>query len=88
MSNLILEKLVVPKHSDPESPIVIITIHGIQVQNALVDLGAFVNVMKNEVLYWLHIVGLRETPTILQFADSSNIKLDGMIEDVIVTLNS
>ena len=59
-----------------------------QVQNALVDLGASINVMTKEVLSQLHIIGLRETPTILYLIDSSTIKPNGMIEDVIVTLNS
>ena len=66
----------------------IVTIHGIQVQNALVDLGASIDFMKKEALSRLHIIGLREKPTILQLVDSSPIKPDGMIEDAIVTLNS
>lgn len=82
-----LAKLVVPKYSNPRSLVVTITIHGIQVQNALVDLGASINVMKKEVLSWSHIIGLRETPTILQLVDIFTIKPGGMIEDVIVTLN-
>ena len=36
----------------------------------------------------LHIIGLREMPTILQLANSSTIILDGMLEDVTVTLHS
>ena len=44
-----LEKLTVPKYSNPGSPIVIVTIHGMQVKNALVDLGESINVMKKEV---------------------------------------
>ena len=36
----------------------------------------------------LNIIGLRQTPTILQLADSSTIVPDGMLEDVIVTLHS
>lgn len=83
-----LEKVAIPKYFNPGSPVVTVTIHGIQVQNALVDLGASINVMIKEVLSRLHIVGLKETPTILQLTDSSTIKPYGMIEDVIVTLNS
>ena len=85
---LTLEKLTVPKYSNPGSLVVTVTIHGMQVQNALVDIGAFISIVTKEVLSWLYIIGLKETPTILQLADSSTIKLDGMIEDVIVTLNS
>lgn len=36
----------------------------------------------------LSIEGLRATPTILQLAEKSTVKPDGMIEDIIVTLNS
>ena len=57
-------------------------------QNVLVDLGASINVMSKEVMAKLHIIGLRETPTILQLADSSTIVPDGMLEDVTITLHS
>jgi hypothetical protein len=83
-----LEKLAVPKYSDPGSPVVTITIHERQVQNGIVDLGESTKVMKKEVLSQLHIIGLQETPTILHLRDSFTIKPDGMIEYFIVTLNS
>ena len=44
--------------------------------------------MTREVMYKLHIIGLEETPTILQLADRSTIIPDCMLEDVIVTLHS
>ena len=44
--------------------------------------------MTKDVLSWLQIVGLRETPTILQLAESSTIKPNGMIEDIKIILNS
>ena len=36
----------------------------------------------------LHIIGLRETPTILQLVESSTVIVDGMLEDVTITLHS
>ena len=57
-------------------------------QNVLIDLGASINVMTKEVVYKLSIIGLRQTSTILQLADSSTIIPDGMLEDVTVTLHS
>ena len=36
----------------------------------------------------LKIEGLRPTPTILQLADSSIVTPDGMIENIVVTLDS
>ena len=86
--DLMLETLKVPKHYDLRSPIVTLTIQGIQVQNVLIDLGASINVMTKEVMDKLHIIGLRETPIVLQLVDSSTIVLDGFLEDVIVTLHS
>lgn len=83
-----LKKLIIPKYSNPGSLVVIVTNHEMQVQNFVVDLGSSINVMKKEVLSQLHIIGLKETPTILQLADNSTIKPDGMVEDAIVTLNS
>lgn len=44
--------------------------------------------MKTEVLSHLNIIGLRGTPTILQLIDNSIVKTDGMIEDIMVTLDS
>ena len=83
-----LETIKVPKYSDPGSPIVTLAIQGVQVQNILIDLGASINVMTKEVMAKLHIVGLRETPTVLQLADSSTIVSDGKLEDVSVALHS
>ena len=54
--------------------------------NVLIDLGASINVMTKEVMCKLNIIGLRQTPTILQLADCSTIVPDGMLEDVIFTL--
>ena len=83
-----LENLKIPKYSNLGSPVVTLAIQGIQVQNALVDLGASFNVMTREVMSKLHIIGLRETPTVLQLANSLTIIPNGMLEDVIVTLHS
>lgn len=77
-----------PKYSDPRILVVTIYINGIQIQNVLIDLGASINVMTREVLLRLSIIGLRDTPTILQLAKNSTIKTDGMIEDIILTLDS
>ena len=77
----------IPKYADPGSLVVTLTIQGIQVQNVLLYLGASINVMTKEVMCKQNIIGLRQTPTILQLADSSTIVLDGMLEDVIVTLH-
>ena len=44
--------------------------------------------MNREVLLRISFIGLRDTPTILQLVDNSIVNPDGMIEDIIVTLDS
>ena len=86
--DLMLDNPKIPKYVDPGSPVVTLSIQGIQVHNVLIDLGASINVMTEEVMCKLNIIGLRQTPTILQLVDSSTIIPDGMLEDFTVTLHS
>ncbi|XP_059068549.1 uncharacterized protein LOC131859050 [Cryptomeria japonica] len=86
--DIILGKVTVPNYSNPSSPVVGIVINGIHVQNALIDLGVAINVMKKDVMQHLNITTLIPTPIVLQLADSSTVKLDGMVEDLVVTLYS
>ena len=44
--------------------------------------------MTKDTMKKLKIEGLRPTPTILQLADSSTVTPDGMIENIVVTLDS
>ena len=44
--------------------------------------------MTKDIVKKLKIEGLRATPTILQLADSSTITPNGMIENIVVTLDS
>ena len=57
-------------------------------KNALVDLGETINVMSKDTMHRLCIKGLSTTSTVLQLVDSSTITPSGLIEDVIVTLDS
>ena len=77
-----------PKYYDPGSSVVTIHINGIQIQNVLIELGAWINLITREFLLRLSIIGLWDTPTILQLFDNSIFRLEGMVEDVVVTLDS
>ena len=44
--------------------------------------------MTKDTMKNFNIEGLRTTPTILQLADSSIVTPNGMIEDIVVTLDS
>ena len=57
-------------------------------KNVLFDIGAKINVMSKDKMHRLCMEGLRTTPIVLQLADSLIVTLDGLIEDLIVTLDS
>ena len=44
--------------------------------------------MTKDILQQLNVANMRPTPTILHLANSSTIKLDGIVEDLVVTLDS
>ena len=83
-----MPKLVIPKYSNLGSPTVNLIINGKPIKNSLIDLGASINVITKDTMKKLNIKGLRATPTILQLVDSSTVTPDGMIEDIVVTLDS
>ncbi|XP_059067294.1 uncharacterized protein LOC131858191 [Cryptomeria japonica] len=86
--DIILGKVAIPKYFDPGSLIVEVTINGVLVKNALIDLGADINVMTKSLMQKLSIMNLRHTPIMLQLADSSTFTPDGVVQDLIVTLDS
>ena len=88
LADIMLGKLVTPKYSHLGSPIVFVSINGQSVKNVLISLGATINVMTKDTMKNLKIEGLRATPTILQLANSSIVTPTGMIENIVVTLDS
>jgi hypothetical protein len=55
----------------------------------MVDLGASINIMTLETSQLLQLKNeIRDTPTILELADHSTIKLEGVIEDLIISVES
>ena len=76
------------KYIDPGVPLVTISINNFSIPNTLIDLGAAINVMAMETLRNLKIYNIRPTPTILELADRSNVKLEGVEDDVIVFIDS
>ena len=84
-----LEKLIVPKYLDPRSPLVSVHINNTLVQNTIIDQGFAINIMTRDTMMKLNLQGfLRNTPTILQLAYWSIIKPEGMLEDIIISLES
>lgn len=83
-----LGKVVIPNYLDPGSLVVNLIINGQAMKNDLVDLREAINVMSKDTINRLCMEGLRTTPTVLQLVDSLTVTPDGLIEDVIVTLDS
>jgi len=65
-----------------------IHINGIEIPNTLIDIGAAINIMSKQVMDSLRLPNNQFTPTLLQLADRSVIKPDGVLEDVCVSLDS
>jgi hypothetical protein len=84
-----LGKLIVPKYLDPGGPLVSVHINNTLVQSNLIDLGVAINVMTRDTMMKFNLQGfLRNTPTILQLADRSTVKPEGMLEDIIISIDS
>jgi hypothetical protein len=84
-----LGKLIIPKHLDPMSPLVNVHINNTLVQNTCIDLGDTINVMTRDTMMKLNLQGfLRNTPIVLQVAYQSTVKLEGMLEDIIISIDS
>lgn len=65
LPDIMLGKVVIPKYSDPGSPVVSIVINGSHIRNVLIDLGVAINVMTREVMKQLEINSLRPTSIVL-----------------------
>jgi hypothetical protein len=88
LADLMSGKIYMQKYEDPGSPIVKIHINNVAITNTLIDLGATINVMTKYTMDKLQLSNLRNTPTILQLVDRSTIKPKGVLEDIIVSLDS
>ena len=84
MSNTVF----VEKYVDPRIPMVTIKINNFSISKTLIDLGVAINVMTLETMKYLDLKNLIPTTTILELADRSKIALEGMLEDIIVSLDS
>ena len=58
------------------------------VHNTLIDLEAAINFMTKDTMLRLNLqIFFRDIPTVLQLADRSTIKLEGMLEDIIIFID-
>ena len=89
LSDLMPRKVIFRKYLDPGSPFFDVHIDGVIVPNTLIDLGAAINIMTKETMLKLNLQGtLRKTTIVLQLADWSIVTPEGIVEDVMVTIDS
>ena len=84
-----LGQIIYPKYMDLGSPIVDVHINGTMVPHTLIDLGVVINVMTKDTMLTLNIHGsLRKTMIVPQLADCSTVTPEGILEDVMVFIDS
>ena len=83
LSDLMIDQPLLTKYNDPGNPTVTIHIDNQPIVNNFIDLGETIKVF---ISLGLH--GLRPTPTVLKLEDRSCFKLEGMIEDVVISVAS
>ena len=81
-------KVPLAKYVDVGNPTSTVCIGKIQISNVLVDLGTLINFITIETLKQLGLTNLKPTPNILEMADRSTIKLEGILDDVVVSVDS
>lgn len=88
LADNMLGNIFTAKYSDPGSSIVNVQINDVLIPNTLIDLGDEINVMTRETMDMLGLSDLRDTPIVLQLAGRSTIKLEGIIEDLVISIDS
>ena len=84
-----LGQVICPKYLDPGSPVVDVNINGTIVPHTFIDIGVAINVMTKETMLKLNLQGsLRKTTTVMQLADRSIVTPEGIVEDVMVSIDS
>jgi hypothetical protein len=89
LSPLMSGKVPPVKYGDLNHPTVSVQIGKTIIPRVMVDLGAAINIMTLETSQLLQLQNeIRDTPTILELADCSTIKPEGVIEDLIISVES
>ncbi|XP_071901075.1 uncharacterized protein [Coffea arabica] len=84
----VLQRKLPPKCGEPGMFTIPCKIGNTSIRNAMLDLGASINVMPKTIYVSLNLSPLKETGIIIQLADRTNAYPDGVIEDVLVQVNN
>jgi len=89
LCDLMLGQVIYPKYLHPRSRVVNVHINGIVIPHTLIDLGVAINVMTRDTMHKLNLQrSLRKTTTVLQLADHSTVTPEGIVEYVMVSIDS
>jgi len=89
LSDLVLGKVIYPNYLDPVSPVVDVCINDTIIPHTLIDLEAAINVMTRDTMLKLNLQSsLTKTLIVLQLADHSTMTPEGIVEDVLVSVDS
>lgn len=88
LSDLLSGRETLVKYEDPGNPIVTVKINGQTFSNALVDLGAVINILTTTTCQNLVITSIEPTSTLLEQVDRPMIRPEGTLHDVIVSIDS
>ncbi|XP_022866210.1 uncharacterized protein LOC111386013 [Olea europaea var. sylvestris] len=83
----VIEQKIPPKYKDTSCPTVSCIIGNHEISQALLDLGASVNIMPYNIYLSLGLGEMKPTSVSLQLADRSTIKSRGVVEDVFVQVD-
>lgn len=78
----------IEKYTYPRNPVVFLQIGDIIVSNVLIYLGVDINGMTRKIAEQLGLSHIHPKPTMLELADRSNIKHDGVLKNVVVSIDS
>jgi hypothetical protein len=89
LSALMLGKAPPVKYGDPVHPNITVQIGKTIIPRVPLDLGTAINIMTLETSQLLQLKNeIRDTPTILELVDHSTIKPEGVIEGLIISVES
>ena len=84
-----LGRVIFPEYLDPGSPVVYVHIDGIIFPHTLTYISFAINVMNKETMLKLNLQGsFRKTTIMPQLANRSTVDPEGVVEDVMVSIDS
>jgi hypothetical protein len=89
LSELMLGKTPPIKYGDPRNSTVTVKIGQTSIPHVLVDLWEAINIIPIETIQLLQLgTQIRPTPNILEFSDRSTIRPEGVIDDLVISVDS